>query len=66
MAYVIGGQKVYEQTINLPVTNVLEITEVHSEYEGDRYFPEIKKDRWKEVFREDKENFSFVRYERNA
>ncbi len=64
--FVIGGQNIYEQTINL--ADAMEITHVHKNYEGDAYFPEIKKDEWKEVSRQDKKiadvDFSFVRYEK--
>ena len=64
--FIIGGQKIFEQTFALAVK--LEITYIDRDYEGDVYFPEIKKDEWKEVKREDRKTdeaeFSFVRYER--
>jgi len=64
--YVIGGQKIYEQTIAL--ADRLEITKVHQDFEGDAFFPEIHMEEWKEVAKEDKENdgikYSFVSYER--
>ena len=60
--YIIGGQSVYEQSLNL--SNRLEITEVHSHYEGDSFFPEIDSRIWNETDREDKEGYSFVTYRR--
>lgn len=68
IAYVIGGWRVYNQSILLPETTRLEITEVHKDFEGDAFFPFINKDIWKETQRQDylKEPlpFSFVSYER--
>ena len=58
--YVAGGQSIYEQTINQ--ADRLEITEVHQNYDGDAFFPEIDKKKWKEASREDKTGFSFVNY----
>ena len=60
VCYVVGGQNVYEQTIGL--ANRLEITEVHGEFEGDAFFPEINKEDWTETFREKKDFYSFVTY----
>ena len=64
LAWVIGGQGIYEQAIKLPKTKRLEITEVKGTFEGDRYFPEIDVSVWKEVDREDGERFNFVSYTR--
>lgn len=44
LAYVIGGQSVYEQTINL--ADRMELTEVRGEFEGDAFFPVIDYDEW--------------------
>nr|AIA16084.1 Dihydrofolate reductase [uncultured bacterium] len=64
--FVIGGQQIYEQT--LPLAHELEITHVHKAFEGDAYFPEIKKEEWKEVKREERTgdmHYSFVSYQRS-
>jgi len=58
--FFIGGQKVYEDAIK--IADRLEITEVLGDYQGDRFFPRIDENIWKEVRREDKEGFSFVTY----
>jgi dihydrofolate reductase len=60
--YVVGGATVYEQF--LPDADRLVLTEVHAEYEGDTYFPEVAWDEWRETAREDREELSFVEYER--
>jgi dihydrofolate reductase len=66
--FVIGGAQIYE--LAMPILNRLYITEVHTEAEGDTFFPEISSD-WKEISREkhfkDEKNifdYDFVVYER--
>jgi len=62
--YVAGGQKVYGQTID--IADFLEITEIHKEYTGDAFFPEIKRGIWQELQRQDFHDlrYSFVTYKR--
>lgn len=61
-AFVIGGGRVYEQA--MPYATWLELTEIHQEFEGDTFFPEIPKGLWEEVQREKHERFDFVTYKR--
>ena len=49
--FITGGAEIYKQYIYL--TNRIYLTIVHKEFEGDSFFPEIKKEEWKEVSRED-------------
>lgn len=35
--FIVGGAQIY--TLSLPIIDVLEITEVHAEFEGDAFFP---------------------------
>ena len=58
--FIIGGASIYKQTIE--IADQLFITEVHQVFEGDAFFPEIDKNVWQEVEREDYEGFSFVEY----
>ena len=60
--YVIGGKSVYEKT--LPLADFLEITEVHGDYDGDVYFPDVDWDKWQETNRKDFDEYSFVSYRR--
>lgn len=67
--FICGGASVYKQF--LPMAEKLYITEVHASPEGDTYFPEINKQEWKEVWREDRKSdpknkydYSFVILER--
>lgn len=63
--FIIGGVEIYRQTIDK--VDELIITQVKTKHEGDTYFPEYRdqiSDTWKEVWREDHEEFSFVKYRR--
>ncbi len=64
--YVIGGQQLYKQTIALLETRRLEITEIHSKYEGDAFFPDIDLNKWIEVQRENFRKYSFISYNRKG
>jgi dihydrofolate reductase len=59
-AYVIGGETVYRDSMERAFG--LEITEVTGNYDGDSFFPRIDQTVWKEVFRENHDGYSFVRY----
>lgn len=63
--FVIGGGQIYRET--LPLADQLTITEIKKEYKGDTYFPDYKKDigsSWKEKWREEHSDFTFVKYQR--
>lgn len=67
--FVCGGASVYAQF--LPIAQKLYITEVHANPEGDTFFPEINKEEWKEIAREDHKSdeknsydYSFIILER--
>jgi dihydrofolate reductase len=66
---IIGGVDIYIRA--LPVTDRLEITEVHARPEGDTHFPAIDPAQWEEVARlrnpagpDDTADFSYVTYRR--
>lgn len=67
--YIIGGGNIYKQAMEF--TDILYITEVHHEFDGDTYFPEIDTDDWEEVekenFKKDEKHpfaYSFVTYKK--
>jgi len=63
--FIIGGGEIYKQTIDR--VDELIVTQIKKEYEGDAYFPEYRDeigDTWREVWRKDHKEFSFVKYER--
>lgn len=60
--FFIGGASIYRQTIDLADT--LYITHVHRNVDGDVFFPEIDMTKWKEVERDDRDEFSFVTYKK--
>ena len=66
---ILGGATIYKQAMT--IADKLIITEVHEQFEGDTYFPEINEKIWKETkrqdFPKDAENpysYSFVVFER--
>lgn len=68
--WVIGGETVYAAF--LPRADVLELTEVDAEVEGDARFPRIERDAWREASASDHpadprhaHAFRFVTYERS-
>ena len=62
--YFIGGGKVYEQA--LPLVSRLELTEIHTDYEGDVYFPKWNREEWDELQRIKNDGFDFVTYMRKG
>jgi dihydrofolate reductase len=68
--FIVGGAEIYKQAIKL--TDRIYLTIVHKNFDGDSFFPEINKNEWKEVSREDYEPdhknllpYSFITLERN-
>jgi len=64
-AYIIGGQKIYEESIDK--ANRMELTEISQDYEGDRFFPRFDKSEWTETSRIKSSlgDCSFVSYLKN-
>lgn len=51
--FIIGGAQIYKQA--LAIANTIELTLIHSEYEGDTFFPEFDTSKWKLARGEKKE-----------
>ncbi len=67
--FIIGGGEIYKQA--LPITDVIYLTRIDEEFEGDTYFPELNQNDWfeslNESFEPDEKNkhkYSFIKYER--
>ena len=62
--FVIGGGQVYEQAIEL--ASKIELTRIHSQFEGDVFFPEIDLKKWfvkkEEHLKNHDFNYSFITY----
>lgn len=65
--FILGGAKIYEQAIEF--ADKLDLTLVYENFEADAFFPEIDKNIWKEITRQDlkadeknKYNYSFITY----
>lgn len=66
-AFVIGGGEVFREA--LPLADVIDLTLIERDYEGDVRFPEFDRGAWREVAREHHEGdppFAFVTLERRA
>jgi dihydrofolate reductase len=68
-SFIIGGGSVYRQF--LPLCNKLYITLVNKDFEADTFFPEINREEWELMEREDVENdaslgfsYSFLTFEK--
>lgn len=69
VAFVIGGSALFEES--LPLAAGIVMTEIHRDYEGDTWFPQYDRSRWRESQREghitaDGTKFDFVLYEPTA
>lgn len=60
--FIAGGSTVYRQTLDQ--AEKMMITRIHSEYDGDTYFPEWDHDKWIETRRDERSELSFITYER--
>ena len=60
--FIVGGGEIYAQTIDIAST--LDITHVEASPEAEVFFPAIDPDVWREVSRDPRDGFTFVRYER--
>ena len=49
-AFVIGGAQIY--ALALPIASRLYMTEIECDFEGDAFFPEFDRSRWREASRE--------------
>ena len=61
--FIIGGGEIFRQTID--IVSKIYLTRVHTIIEGDTFYPEIKKDKWKLVDEQsfpadDKHNYSYT------
>jgi dihydrofolate reductase len=70
-AFVIGGAEIY--ALALPIATRLHITEIERDFEGDIFFPDFDRSRWREVSRERIAAssagglaYAFVEYERSV
>ncbi len=70
-AFVIGGAQIY--ALALPLARRLYLTEIERDFEGDAFFPQLDRSRWREVFRERHNSggpggfdYAFVEYRRDA
>jgi dihydrofolate reductase len=67
--FIIGGAQIFEKAI--PLTDRIYFTQIHHAFDGDVFFPDLEKGKWKITFREDHNadeknpyDYSFINYDR--
>lgn len=60
--YICGGERIYKEA--LAYADEIELTLIKNEFEGDAFFPEIDKNRFKEINREVHEKLDFITYKK--
>lgn len=60
--YIIGGEEIYRQTMDL--VDSVRSTIIHQHPDGDAFYPELDEDEWSMTFTEPGSDFSFVDYAR--
>ena len=70
--FVIGGEEIFRLALEQDLIDILYLTEIHASFEGNAYFPEFDKSRWKIIedqpFEPDAKNkyaYNFVNWQRN-
>lgn len=62
VVYIAGGESIYDAFLSR--ADRLVLTEIHREVDGDTYFPAFEESNWAETKRDDRDEFSFVTYQR--
>ena len=58
--FICGGESIYREA--LAVATKIELTEIHDQYEGDAFFPQIDPAQWIVTGKQDFDGFSFISY----
>lgn len=68
---IVGGAEIYRQAMEKELVDVLYLTRIHHEFDGDTFFPEIAEDKWEieseEPHQPDEKNkyhYTFLKYVR--
>ena len=59
---IIGGGTIYQQA--LPLTDIMHLSHIKDNYEGDIYFPDFKKKEWKVIETKEFKEFTLKTYKR--
>ena len=60
--FIIGGATIYEQM--LPFVERMYISEIKGEHQGDTFFPNYNKSKWKKAYNTDFSKFELIVYDR--
>jgi dihydrofolate reductase len=58
--YVIGGAEIFK--LALPMAEIMYMTHVHDNYQGDAFFPEVDWKAWDKLEEEKHEKYTFAKY----
>jgi len=59
--FIVGGRQIYETALKEDVVDKIYATEVHGDYEGDTFFPELGPE-WKKSVLEQRQEFDVVEF----
>lgn len=62
--FLFGGGEIYAQLLDR--AEAMELTEIDADLDGDTFFPPVDWTQWREVARQPRDGFAWVRYERRA
>jgi dihydrofolate reductase len=62
--YIIGGADIYR--LALPLAEIMYMTHVEGNFDGDVFFPEVDWNQWEKVEEEKHEGFTFAKYKRKV
>lgn len=51
--FILGGGEIYRQALDRQLVDKIYLTEIKDPFEGDTFFPELNKEEWKEISREE-------------
>lgn len=58
--FIIGGSTVYETALKSDIVDKIIMSKTNDTYDGDVYFPELEKDKWKTIATEYKKGFDVI------
>lgn len=60
--FIIGGASIYKEVLEQNMVDVMHISFVKEQYDGDTYFPEFDKTQWEEIEHVDKGEFVYIKF----
>jgi len=61
-AFIIGGTRLFKESLDKDMATQIILTEIKQEYDGDTFFPKWTRDGWVEKHRKGRNEYDFVTY----